>query len=97
MQLIARGLGDINLCDHRDAYKYFDSYEQMPPNFSMRISPKDILESLKASCIRERAFDEKDALYYQMFKLMVVKIGPQTTPELRSLIRERLTQGTEIG
>ena len=95
--MVVRGgiLADADLCDHTrtSAYKYFDSRDQRPSEFSMAVLPQDIFQSLKSSFLKERAYDEKDSLYYHMFKLMVAKIGPQTTPELRAFIRERLLKG----
>lgn len=97
-QLIAQGYADIDLCDHlrNEALEFFDLDEQIPSNFSMRVSPRDLAQSLN-DCFKNQNshFSQRDALYYQIFKLMIAKIGPQSTPNLRTHIINRLSQETK--
>jgi len=94
LQLIAQDLRDIDLCNHRRGtiYEYFDDPEQIPTDFSLKVSPQNMLQSLKTSCRTSENNTDRDGLYYQIFKLMAAKIGPQTTPSLRSFMIQRFIE-----
>lgn len=91
-QLIAQGHGDTNLCAHtnttRNVLDYFDSPQQIHHYFSLSVTPNEILEATNQTFLTS----ERSALYYKMFKLMLAKIGPQTTPSLRAFIIQRFNQ-----
>jgi|GEM_PF-4222037 len=89
-QLIAQGHGDTDLCDHASerVLDYFDSPQQMHEYFSLSVTPNEILEEVKQHFLTNGRSD----LYYKIFKLMLAKIGPQTTPSLRAFIIQCFNQ-----
>lgn len=92
IQLMEAGLDDIDLCDHlrQVADRFFDSEAEIPEEFSMAVTPRAIFDSVQKTPAESA---ERGSLYHLMFKLMIAKIGPQTSPSLRAFIKQRLLEG----
>lgn len=76
---------DIDLCDHKADSSRPGCYLGWEEQISLKVSPRDIFQAAQA-------VDGEAALYYQMFRLMIAKIGHQSTPSLQNFIVQRLLE-----